>query len=145
MLVRDRCWFALVPALLCLAVGGCRSKSTDAPVHGHHELCCKAARADNISFVGCRASDYCRAGEEVWVRGPVDCTAAGECALAIEPAPAVAAEAELGDEGSEPSEPPPPAAKIEPVDLDYRAEPTPGEAPGQQAPGEQAPGGDTPR
>ena len=121
MLARDRSWLAWIPALVCLAAG-CRGNSTDAPVSGHHELCCKAANADNVSFVGCRASNYCRAGEEVWVRGPVRCTGGGECALAVEVA-ALEPEPESGEAGEAPPEAPPPAPVV-PIDLDYRAEPT---------------------
>ena len=62
---------SLVPLLLAL---GCRvGPGASAPVEGHLELCCKAAREDNVSFVGCRATSYCRAAESVWVRGPLAC------------------------------------------------------------------------
>lgn len=65
------------PCVLLLAalgaVAGCRVTAPERVVEGHHELCCKAANADNLGFVGCRASSSCRGNERVWVRGPVSC------------------------------------------------------------------------
>ncbi|WP_146156129.1 hypothetical protein, partial [Enhygromyxa salina] len=68
-------WSAWVLALLGLA--GCRGANPELPVDGHRELCCKAANPDNVSFVGCRATTYCRTNESVWVRGPITCSPEG--------------------------------------------------------------------
>jgi hypothetical protein len=62
----------LVFATACL-LAGCRVSEPKRVVAGHHELCCKSANADNLGFVGCRASRSCRTSERVWVRGPVTC------------------------------------------------------------------------
>ena len=132
MLARDRSWLAWIPVLVCLAAG-CRGKSTDAPVTGHHELCCKAANADNVSFVGCRASNYCRAGEEVWVRGPVRCTGGGECALAVEVA-ALEPEAESDAAAEPPPEAPPPAPVVAPPPPVEAPPPPPPPPPAPQTP-----------
>ncbi|KIG15158.1 hypothetical protein DB30_05858 [Enhygromyxa salina] len=59
--------------LPCVLSSGCRVGDPSMPVDGHRELCCRAASPDNVSFVGCRATNYCRTNEEVWVRGPVIC------------------------------------------------------------------------
>lgn len=70
------------PLALMLALTGCRGIAAEQPVSGDLELCCKAAGEDNISFVGCRATGFCRATESVWIRGPLTCTAESpdECA-----------------------------------------------------------------
>ena len=125
-----RSWLVrvLCPALLVVAAAGCRGAPADAPVDGHHELCCKAANPDNVSFVGCRATGYCRTGEEVWVRGPVSCTTAGPehcaggrcCKLVVEVPDLPETEAE-GD-ASAPETPTPEPAPVVPVPLDLHAD-----------------------
>ncbi len=67
---------------LALALGGCRGGAAEQPMAGDLELCCKAANDDDVSFIGCRATGYCRASESVWIRGPLTCTAdtPDECA-----------------------------------------------------------------
>jgi hypothetical protein len=61
--------------LLALVLVGCRGSASEQPMAGDLELCCKAANADNVSFVGCRPTAHCRASESVWIRGPLTCTA----------------------------------------------------------------------
>lgn len=132
MLTRPRAFVGLLAALCSLAA--CRGGETEAVVAGHHELCCKSAEPDNITFVGCRTSKSCRASERVWVRGPVTCEppdeqrcAGGRCCkldlealatLEIDPAQVVESAPEPA------SEPTPEPAPLVPVPLDWQAKPT---------------------
>jgi hypothetical protein len=113
---------------------GCRGEDSEQPMAGDLELCCKAANADNVTFVGCRPTTHCRASESVWIRGPLTCTAdtPDQCAgarcckldleaLALrageplpEPEPAQDVEAEPA--------PAPEPAPITPVPLDWKSE-----------------------
>jgi TonB family protein len=134
---------------LGLLGGGCRGAEAEQPIAGDLELCCKAAKADEISFVGCRAAHVCRATEEVWIRGPLTCTAAapeqcegGRCcaldleALALRGGPAnprsrpaessSAGSADARESSSNRSEPDQPeAAPVTPIPLDWSGRPTP--------------------
>ena len=79
-----------------VSISACHTVAPEAPLEGHREMCCKAAAADNVSFVGCRATAVCRATESVWVRGPLECTPVGVqgceggrcCSLVVEGEPA---------------------------------------------------------
>lgn len=121
---------------LGLGLGACHKADLAAPLSGHQELCCKDARADNRSFVGCRATGYCRTTEDVWVRGPVSCGAVDEaqcaggrcCELVVEPmASAEAPEpaAKNDDPGEVPVAEPPAPIAVTPVPIDWQARPTP--------------------
>lgn len=118
---------------LALVLAACRGAAPELPVEGHHELCCKTASPDNVSFVGCRAARHCRAGESVWVRGPVRCTPAGVkgcasercCTLAVHPLGAAGSPEPDSPEpdSPEPASPEPSApepAPIEIVPLDWQ-------------------------
>jgi TonB family protein len=133
----------LLLAALC-ALAGCRVTEPQSVVEGHHELCCKAANADNLGFVGCRASSSCRTSERVWVRGPVTCAppdaqrcAGGRCCeLDLGAVTQLDLDAEVRFDGArvdaelpEPApeldrEPAPEPALIVPVPLDWQARPT---------------------
>lgn len=128
-------------AALTLALIGCRGDATEQPMAGDLELCCKVANDDNVSFVGCRTTGYCRASESVWIRGPLTCTAdtpdqcAGGrcCALDLEaladrgvttkPAPPSSVAVEPV-EREPPPDPDSDPASITPTPLDWRALPT---------------------
>lgn len=141
------CVFLGLLALLGLA--GCRVTEPEAVVAGHHELCCKAANADNLGFVGCRTSSSCRSNERVWVRGPVTCApldpqrcAGGRCCeIDLGAVALLEHDAEVRFDSSHvDAEPPelapetladpvrqlaPEPATIVPVPLDWQARPTP--------------------
>jgi TonB family protein len=135
-----RVFFGLLAALCGLP--GCRVDHPEQVVAGHHELCCKAANADNLGFVGCRASRSCRTSERVWVRGPVTCAPAdpqrcsgGRCCqldleaiatLELDPSAMVEGPELAREPALEPvREPAPNPALIVPVPLDWQAHPTP--------------------
>jgi TonB family protein len=133
----------LLLAALC-ALAGCRVTEPESVVEGHHELCCKAANADNLGFVGCRASSSCRTSERVWVRGPVTCAppdaqrcAGGRCCeLDLRAVAQLELDTEVRFDGArvdaeprEPivdpvTEPAPEPVPIVPVPIDWQARPT---------------------
>jgi hypothetical protein len=122
--------------VLALALLGCRaSAAAEQPMAGDLELCCKDA-IDDVTFVGCRPTGYCRASESVWIRGPLTCTAdtpdycegARCCTLDLEALATRSGGAPEPREDHEPPadpepEPPPEPAAITPVPLDWQAKP----------------------
>lgn len=127
-----------VSLALLLALIGCRGSTTEQPMAGELELCCKAA-IDDVSFVGCRATSHCRGSESVWIRGPLTCTADapdqcedGHCctldldALATRghavPLARPSPELEPAEQPLEPTTPEP--AAIDPVPIDWQAQPS---------------------
>lgn len=135
MLTRARSrWFVALGVTLLST--GCRGADPTTPVAGHHELCCRVANLDNVSFTGCRATDRCRANEEIWVRGPVRCgpvnpqaCAGGRCceldleALEIPGTPTPTDAAPKREATSARAQAPAPAP-ISPIPLDWRPTPS---------------------
>ena len=126
---------------LALGLAGCRGGAAEQPLVGDLELCCKSANPDEVSFVGCRAADVCRATEEVWIRGPLTCTvdgpeqcAGGRCcsldldALALRAGPGMPSPTPTdpsdGVDEPVPVEVPEPAP-VTPIPLDWSGRPTP--------------------